>query len=104
MPTPTLLEQITAQRDALARCVIFTVNHGDFKGGCVMRTMPDGEIKMEGWLPWFRRELAAMGVSWDDDLLAYGRASQTNKKKMLKENPELKAKLDKLAEERKAGK
>jgi hypothetical protein len=83
------------QRDTFARMAIFAVNH--FKtpgGGLVMQRDDKGGMEMEPWLTWFRRELKAVGIEWDDELLEYGRASNTNRKRMLKESPTLQGKLD----------
>jgi hypothetical protein len=93
-----LSDQVTdlqIKLNELARCVIFTVNFGNFRGGCVMRKLPDGSMQMESWIAWFRRELAKNGVTWDDDLLDYGRANKKDRKMLLKERPGLAEKLAK---------
>lgn len=89
--------KIHKERDALARCAMFAVNH--FKlpsgSGTVMRFDDKGNItESEHWIDWFRRELKEVGIEWDDELLEYGRASMTNRKKMLKTSTTLQAKLD----------
>lgn len=89
---PTLQQQ----HDRLARCVIWAVNFLHARGGgMVYRSNPtEGEPSSESWLAYFRRVLKDSGVEWDDELLAYGRASNTDRKRMLKESPTLKKKLE----------
>jgi hypothetical protein len=87
-------QKFKEQRDKFAHLLIFAVNH--FKTpGCysVGRFDDKGEYESESWLTWFRRELEAVGVKWDDDLLEYARASKTDQKKMLKSSTTLQAKL-----------
>lgn len=87
--------QLQEQRDALARCVIWAVNFMKTPGGgLVMRRDDKGGMTMEAWITWFRRELKTVGVEWDDELLDYARASQKDRKRMLKESATLQAKLD----------
>jgi hypothetical protein len=89
--------EIHAQRDKLARCVTWAVNFMKTPGGgMVMRRDAEGNMSMEAWLTWFRRELASVGITWDDELLDYSRASKADRKRMLKESPTLQGKLDAL--------
>lgn len=95
--TPEEIESIVKQRNALARCVIFAVNH--FKlpsgSGTVMRFDAKGNMtESEYWVTWFRRELLEVGVTWDDELLNYARANKKERALMLRESTTLKAKLE----------
>lgn len=95
--TQAAAKRLHKQRDALARCCMFAVNHFKlpFGSGTVMRRDASGNFsETEHWLTWFRRELKEVGIEWDDELLEYGRASNTNRKRMLKESPTLAAKLE----------
>lgn len=84
------------QHARLAKCVIWAVNFLHARGGgMVYRSSPqEGEPQCEHWLAYFRRVLKDSGVEWDDELLAYGRASNTERKRMLRESKTLKKKLE----------
>lgn len=88
---------ITAQRDGLARCVHFSLSHLRASGsGMLMDRDPAAtEWKMEHWTEWFIREMESCGLKYDRELLEFQRASQTDRKKMLKANPAIQEKLNK---------
>lgn len=89
-PTPSLSER---EKELIA-CVSWAINFCHTRGsGCVLRHGPKGEITTEHFVKWFVRALEPYGYRYDTDLLWYYRASKTDRKRMVKDNPALAEKL-----------